>query len=131
MLKYTLHHMTKSGTPTYDEMLSLLTQAADILNQRPLGVQHHQGTTPGYCPVTPNLLLMGTRSEASGLELDPEASDKYLRRYKFLSDCFDCWWKQCTVGKKWGSGLVTGLKSSERPKKVIYGYKNNNNPQKT
>jgi len=37
----------------------------------------------------------------------------------------------CTVGKKWGSGLVTGLKSSERLKKVIYGYKNNNNPQKT
>ena len=43
------------------------------------------------------------------------------------------WWRslQCTVGEKWGSGLVTGLKSSERLKKVIYGYKNNNNPQKT
>ena len=37
----------------------------------------------------------------------------------------------CTVGEKWGSGLVTGLKSSERLKKFIYGYKNNNNPQKT
>ena len=94
MLKSTLHHMTKSGVPTYDEMLSLLTQAADVLNQRPLGVQHHQGSTPGYCPVTPNLLLMGSRSEASGLDVDTETSEKYLRRYKFLSDCFDCWWKQ-------------------------------------
>ena len=94
MLKASLSHMTKPGRLTYDELLSLLTKAANRVNQRPLGVMHHQGSTPGYCPVTPNLLLMGSRTSKDELEVDQETPDRYIRRFKFINDCFDSWWKQ-------------------------------------
>ena len=94
MLKASLSHMTKPGRLTYDELLSLLTKAANRVNQRPLGVMHHQGSTPGYCPVTPNLLLMGSRTSKDELDVDQDTPDRYTRRFKFINDCFDSWWKQ-------------------------------------
>ena len=94
MLKATLKHMHKGGKLTFGEMLTLLTSAANRINQRPLGVRHHQGAEPGYCPVTPNLLLMGSRTNDDDLEVDPDTPLRYVKRLRFVQSCFDAWWRQ-------------------------------------
>ena len=40
---------------------------------------------------------MGSRSRKVGLEVDSDTPDRYIRRYKFLMDCFECWWKHWYV----------------------------------
>ena len=93
MLKRTLHHMTKGGNLTYDELLCLLFRASNVLNERPIGMRHHQGAEPGYCPLTPNLMLMTTRTETGDPMLGVDDSQKFAKRFAFIQNCFEEWWR--------------------------------------
>ena len=77
---------------TYEEIDCLLTKVANILNERPLGVRCHNAAEPSACPVTPNLLLHGSRTGSALLEYRKPA-DCALRQ-SYMEQVFKDWWKR-------------------------------------
>ena len=61
-----------------------MNKAANCVNQRPLGVQHHDGHDPEYAPVTLNLLLHGSRTMdlVEDEDMYNVAPDKYVIRIR-------------------------------------------------
>ena len=77
----------------YTELCSLLARAANIINDRPLGVRHHGGAEGELVPITPNLLLLGkTSSEVQDEERYEEGPDKFTKRQKHMEELLSLWW---------------------------------------
>ena len=55
LVKQSFSRLHNGAELNYAELQCLMNKAANCVNQRPLGVQHHDGHDPGYAPVTPNL----------------------------------------------------------------------------
>lgn len=93
-MKKTMTHLTNGGPMNYAEYCSVLARAANIINDRPLGVRHHGGAEGDLVPITPNLLLH-TKTESGDLETDKyeDSPDKFTRRQKFMEDVLDHWWR--------------------------------------
>ena len=66
-MKKTFKHLHKGEDMTYEECQVLFCKIADALNERPLGVRSHNSAEPSVCPVTPNLLLHGSRTAAAAV----------------------------------------------------------------
>ena len=68
-LKKTLRHLAPTSDVTYAELQSLLLKAASRINDRPIGVRRHSRGESEYLPITPNLMLLGSRSGTTDVEL--------------------------------------------------------------
>ena len=96
VLKNTLDHLlantiiTEKPTLNYAELQALLSRAANIVNDRPIGVKSL--TEDKLVPLTVNQLLLGRTAtvEPMQIEVDPEGhipADQYLR------ELMSTWWK--------------------------------------
>ena len=47
------------GSLTWEEFQYLLSRATRAINDRPLGTRVKNKASPGFCPITPNMLLKG------------------------------------------------------------------------
>ena len=106
-LKKTLRHLHQSRHRiTYVEFQVLLARAANILNDRPLGVRHHGHAEGEMCAITPNMLLHGGKScRASDCSADSDAPDwsaiadkidgarDWEVRMRATEHGFNLWWK--------------------------------------
>ena len=96
-LKHTMDLLMVSGASSlnFNEFRCLLNRAADIINDRPLGVRHHRSGVEGeLLPITPNLLLLGKSSASTP---DPpqafdDSDDQFTRRAAFISSLEKVWW---------------------------------------
>ena len=79
----------------YAELQCLMNKASNCVNQRPLGVQHHDGHEPGLAPVTPNTLLQGFRTKdlVEDESRFDDTPDKYVVRLKMMEKMFHDWWQ--------------------------------------
>ena len=98
-LKKTLSHLTSGDTLNYAEYCAVLARAADIINNRPLGIRKSGGAEGDLVPVTPNLLLLSkTGSAGSDVDKFEDRLDKYTRRQRYqdrvLSEWWDLWYAQ-------------------------------------
>ena len=94
-LKRTLHHLNTKGDFSYSETACLLARAADVINNRPLGLRHHGSGSPDLCVITPNLLLQGSRTciaETHGNDFAKDMANLSLR-LEFVEKSFEEWWK--------------------------------------
>ena len=93
-LKRSLRHLNPGDDLTFAEVSCLLAKAANQVNERPLGVRHHQKGSPDICVITPNLLLQGTRTCAA--QDHSEEFDTYMSglsvRLGYIEQCFQDWW---------------------------------------
>merc|ERR1712105_7251 len=96
-LKSTLNHMmtstiiSKKPTLSYAELFVLLSRAASIVNDRPIGVRGL--TEDDFQPLTPNMLLLG-RSGGSSLPITETQEENYQGASKYHEELLDVWWKQ-------------------------------------
>ena len=82
----------------------LLNKAANTINNRPIGVRFRNGAEPDYAPLTPNLLLLGSRTDDPEEYFDKyDEADTALLRMKMLEVQFRAWWK------KWYQEVFDGL----------------------
>ena len=92
-VKKTLEHLTGGGDLRYDEYCCVLAQAANIVNERPLGIRHHSGAEGDLLPVTPNLLML-TRTDGGNYQEDKyENPDKYVRKQRHMEELMNQWWQ--------------------------------------
>ena len=94
--KATMKHLNKHGdTLNYAELQCLFDKCCDLINDRPLGVHHHNGEQPGYAPITPNTLLKGARSQLPTLDLSDTSSYNkvYSNKLRQMDNLFTAWWK--------------------------------------
>ena len=92
-VKKTLEHLTGGGDLRYDEYCCVLAQAANIVNERPLGIRHHSGAEGDLLPVTPNLLML-TRTDGGTYQEDKyENPDKYVRKQRHMEELMNQWWQ--------------------------------------
>lgn len=93
-LKRTLEHLMDGGEMNYAEFCCVCARAANIINDRPLGVRHHGGAEGELVPITPNLLLL-QKTDSGDLAIDKyvDAPDKFAKRQKFMEDVLDVWWQ--------------------------------------
>ena len=93
-MKRTLKHLNPGGDLTYSEVQCLLAKAANIINERPLGIRQHGKGSPDFCVITPNLLLQGSRTcQAPGHEDNFEKMMFSLTlRLEYVEKCFSSWW---------------------------------------
>merc|ERR1712120_68975 len=95
-LKSTLNHLLAntivSEKPTlhYAELQTVLSRAANIVNDRPIGVRSL--TEDELVPLTVNQLLLGRTStvEPAQVEVDPEG---YVAADQYLNELMSTWWK--------------------------------------
>ena len=111
-LKATIKHLHQHGTTlNFAEMQALYDKCCDHINDRPLGIHHHNGEQPDYSPITPNMLLKGSRSQLPTLDLaDVSSLNKaYANKLLHIDNLFTAWWKgyeaqvfdSLTVYPKW------------------------------
>ena len=93
-LKRSLRHLNPGNDLTYAELSCLLARAANQVNERPLGIRHHQMGSPDVCVITPNLLLQGSRTCAA--QTHSEDFDTYMSRLTlrlgYIEQCYQDWW---------------------------------------
>ena len=93
-MKRSLRHLNPGDDLTFAEVSCLLARAANQVNERPLGVRHHQKGSPDLCVITPNLLLQGTRTCAA--QDHSEEFDTYMSgltlRLGYIEQCYQDWW---------------------------------------
>ena len=82
-----------AGSLNFSEFQALLARCACIINDRPLGVRHHNKAVDEVLPITPNLLLLGrTSSGPLDTEKFDEGNDRYTCRAKFVDEILSLWW---------------------------------------
>ena len=91
-----MDHLFTSGAASlnFNEFRVLLSRCANIINDRPLGVRHHNKAVNELVPITPNLLLLGRTSTSplDTVQFD-EGSDRYTHRAKFIDEVISLWWE--------------------------------------
>ena len=96
--KETLHHLTgglRGRMFHYMEFQSLLREACSIVNDRPIGYRHHGGAEGELQPITPNMLLLTSRTNSPLPVLDAydEWSTKDARTLRMRETCLQQWWE--------------------------------------
>ena len=93
-LKQVLSSTIISGKPTlnYAELQSVLSQAANIVNDRPLFVEELREGEP-IIPITVNHLLLGKTSTTRRVGEDPGVGD-FKACSAFANNLLDSWWSQ-------------------------------------
>ena len=94
-LKQTVKHLhNHNDVLNLVEMQCLYDRACDVINDRPLGVHHHNNEVPGYSPITPNLLLKGAKSQLPTLDLSGMSTNtKYTKILMHMDQLYLAWWR--------------------------------------
>ena len=96
ILKQTLLHVMHGTlihdkpTASYAEVQTFLSRAANICNDRPLGVRLQ--TEEDFVPINPNQLLIG-RTSTSSKVYDDEDVENFQPRCNYVEELLDLWWK--------------------------------------
>ena len=82
--------ITEKPTLNYAELQALLSKAATVVNDRPIGIRSL--TEDELVPLTVNQLLLGRTStvEPAQIEVDPEG---YIAADQYLRELMTTWWK--------------------------------------
>ena len=94
--KSTLNHLLGSTligmkpTLNYAELQCVLSRAADIINDRPLGVRYL--TNEDLVPITPNQLLQG-RTTTARKQPTAEEIESFSHISKYQDELLSVWWK--------------------------------------
>jgi hypothetical protein len=95
-IKQTLDHMLATtlvaGKPTlhYSELVTVLAQAANIVNDRPIGAK--QMTEGDLVPVTVNQLLLGRTSTTGPRHGTRDAEEDFKACSAYHDNLLDTWW---------------------------------------
>ena len=92
LLKRTLPVLTKAESLTYAEYAVVLSKVANIMNNRPLGVEY-KGGEGELVSITPNTLLMAGSNHEDNDEGDV-IENKYVRRKNIMNRILTQWWDQ-------------------------------------
>ena len=93
MMKKTLVHLHAGGELNYAEFECVLARAANVINDRPLGVRVHHKTEGELMPVTPNLLLMAkTATSYPDLDMHDDGPDRLIKNQKRVEEVVSAWW---------------------------------------
>ena len=95
-VKASVKHLHQAGnTLNYAELQCLYDRCCDRINDRPLGIHHHNGEMPGYAPITPNMLLKGSRSQLPTVDMTDLSSPNkvYSARLRHMDNLLLAWWK--------------------------------------
>ena len=76
----------------YAELLSVLARAANIANDRPLGIKTL--TNEDYAPVMASQLLIGRTSTIPPIDYENEDEESLTRRGKYRAELLQVWWQQ-------------------------------------
>ena len=79
-MKKSLVHLHSGGELNYAEFESVLARAANVINDRPLGVRVHGKADGDLLPVTPNLLLMAKTATSAQDHKLPEDGPSRLEK---------------------------------------------------
>ena len=94
--KSTLQHLMGSTmigekpTLNYAELQSILSRAADVINDRPIGVRNL--TEENIVPLTPNQLIQG-RTTTARKEASPEEVESFTQVSKYQEELLSVWWR--------------------------------------
>ena len=96
-IKYALDLIMPAGAKNLNviEFQTLLRQASNTMNDRPLAVKSSSSKNDGYIlPITPNMLLLGRTSTSppQNFILD-EDSSRFTKRIKFIQQLEQTWWE--------------------------------------
>ena len=96
MIKKTIRHLSKGGLHTYEDYQGLLGRVANAINQRPVGVKHHNHGEPGVVAITPNLLLQCSRT--ADAQIDPsivttQSHHSAYDKLRYVEESLADWWK--------------------------------------
>ena len=94
-LKESLHVMHDGSSLTWEEKQLLLSRACYAVNGRPLGAKFRNRGEPGFCPITPNLLVKGYYKDKHQEELttELESMGHMVHRIQHLQERHEAWWK--------------------------------------
>ena len=94
MLKRSMKVFKEQGPLTAKEFENMTAKCAAAINNRPLGVRHFGGAEPDVEVITPNLMLYGSRTEETTLNLSKYAEDNsiHTRRLAYLEKTYLDWW---------------------------------------
>ena len=86
--------LSGAGSLNFAEFVALVRGIANLINDRPLGVRHHnKGVEGELVPLTPNLLLLGKTStgdlNSSAIE---DGEDRFSRRAALVDKLERSWW---------------------------------------
>ena len=91
----TLQHTMTETSLNYAELQVVLAKAADIANNRPIGVKSlNEGDIQA---ITPNMLLLGRTSTISNTEVedgDEDSQHVLPGRLSYLEQLLSDWWSQ-------------------------------------
>jgi len=95
MMKKSLIHLHSGGELNYAEFESVLARAADIINDRPLGVRVHGKAEGDLLPVTPNLLLRAkTATYDQDINLSADEPSRLVKNQKRMEEVVGAWWNE-------------------------------------
>ena len=111
-MKKSLVHLHAGGELNYAEFECLLARAANVINDRPLGVSIHRKAKGELIPVTPNLLLMAkTATSSTDLTLSEDEPSRLAKNQKRMEEVLVAWWNQ------WFSQVFSSLVPYQKWKK--------------
>ena len=114
MMKKTLVHLHAGGELNYAEFECVQARAANVINDRPLGVSIHRKAEGELIPVTPNLLLMAkTATSSPDLTLSDDDPNRLAKNQKSLEEVVGAWWNQ------WYSQVFSSLVPYKKWKKEM------------
>ena len=92
MLKRTMKHKVAPGDLTHEELQTFLAEASNAINERPIDVRRHGGAEPSVCPLTPNSMLLGQRTNTGQLCSNADQGGKD-ERMEHTTNLFLAWWE--------------------------------------
>ena len=91
ILKSTLSHTFTGSNLSYAELSTALSRAANIANDRPIGVRNL--TEDDFSPITPNQLLLG-RTSTVPVETVDQGEENLHGRAEYQAELLKLWWQQ-------------------------------------
>ena len=94
-MKKSLVHLHSGGELNYAEFECVLAKAANVINDRPLGIRVHKATEGDLVPVTPNLLLMAkTATSDKDCTLSDDGPSRLVKNQKKMEEVVGAWWNE-------------------------------------
>ena len=92
MMKKSMVHLHSGGELNYAEFECVLAKAANVINDRPLGVRVHNKADGDLVPVTPNLLLMAKIvTSTQDHSLNDDEPSRLVKNQKRMEEVVGAW----------------------------------------
>jgi hypothetical protein len=101
-IKRTLQHLKEGTGMNFAQIQVLMERIANIINERPLGVQYINKSVGEFQPITPNMLILG-HSDKTTSNSDETVNINYKRSLNLIEQIESHWWR------KWSSQIFPHL----------------------